>query len=118
MNITETPNWYWKNGLHDAVIETISLEQLNYDYTQRVPIRNYLSIKLNAQNALFDVSVKEIKLYNAKVMSDAFDYSGYWWVNDSLKIQNEKYVLNIQIANIKKEETIIVIIDNAEVFRS
>ena len=109
MNITETPNWYWKNGLHDAVIETISLEQLNYDYTQRVPIRNYLSIKLNAQNALFDVSVKEIKLYNAKVMSDAFDYSGYWWVNDSL---------NIQIANIKKEETIIVIFDNAEVFRS
>ena len=56
MNITETPNWYWKNGLHDAVIETISLEQLNYDYTQRVPIRNYLSIKLNAQNALFDIA--------------------------------------------------------------
>ena len=68
--------------------------------------------------AVFTVSVKEIKLYNAKVMSDAFDYSGYWWVNDSLKIQNEKYVLNIQIANIKKEETIIVIFDNAEVFRS
>ena len=64
------PAWYWEKGLHDAIIKNITLCPLNYDYTQKNPIRNYLLIEIDSSHALFDSTIKEIKLFNAKILSE------------------------------------------------
>ena len=115
MEILQMPSWYWKNNLHDTVIKNISFISLQYDFTQKNPIRNYL--QLDASNALFDSSIKSIKFFNAKRLSGFKDYKGWWWVSDSLEIVRSKYVLKINLATKMQEEEVILQFDDAEIER-
>ena len=115
--ICKMPVWYWEKGLHDAIIKNITLCPLNYDYTQKNPIRNYLSIEMDSGHALFDSSIVEIKLFNAQILSEKNSYCNYWWVKDTLDMINGKYILQIDVESAKGKNTIIIKFENAEVVR-
>lgn len=117
MNSSIAPTWYWKNGLHDALICHIEFVSLEYDYTKSNPIRNYLIIELDSRAALYDTSVKAIKFYNAKVLSSMTDYANWWWVSDSLIKNGGKYFLKICIASPNQNDALLIQFDNAEIIR-
>ena len=110
------PNWYWKKGLHDAIIKKISFQTLDYDYTETNPIRNYILLEIDSRNALFDTKVKSIRFYNAKIVSDS-DISGYWWVNDELIYNSNRYILTIYARSKRASVTTKISFDSADVFR-
>ena len=97
------PDWYWKLGLHDA--EILRSEQLEYpyDWKERNPVRNCLSIYLKASGALFDTGVKAIHLQNYKILRDDSHLGGYedgkldgcYWMQDILTYENDAYILEI-----------------------
>ena len=61
------PDWYWKYGLHDAVILSVSELQLVPDYKVKKPKFNCLEIELDSKNALYERDNKTIRLYNYKI---------------------------------------------------
>lgn len=110
-------NWYWKNGLHDAVIKEVNFIELLYDYTQKDPIRNYFEIILDAKNALYDFKVKSIRLYNYKLLNSFGRIDGFWWVSDTVSEINGKILLTINVSSAKESKEIKVIFEKAEVIR-
>ncbi len=63
------PEWYWHRGLHDAKIVRIEKLELPYDYKQRIPIRNCFVVHMDSKQAMFDTSVREIRLFNYKILT-------------------------------------------------
>ena len=110
--------WYWSKGLHDAKIISVETVDLQYDYTQRKPLRNYLQINLDASGALFDYKVKFIRLYNFKVTKGDCNLTGLWWLHDELCEKNGKYILKICLRALKCEKEIEVVFEKAEVVRN
>lgn len=114
------PSWYWSAGLHDAKITHIGELTLPYDYKQKNPVRNCLILYINSRGAMFDTKVKEIHLYNYKILSLAAEIEGSWWLSDSLSEENGKYVLTLFLQNPKtfpEEFTFTVRFEKAEVIR-
>ena len=114
------PDWYWSRGLHDAMIVGTAEIALDYDYTERDPDRNCFVLRLDAEQAMFDTSVKEIRLYNYKILSpdvklDA--HSGAWWIWDRLCRENRKYVLEIRVGEPSRQFSFVIRFDRAEVVR-
>lgn len=98
----KNPDWYWKRGLHDAEITGVEERELDYDYTQPNPVRSCMTIRLDAKNAMFDIGVTAIHLYNYKVVRDESGTGGYgdglegcYWMQDRLRFENGKYCLEI-----------------------
>ncbi len=103
--VSALPEWYWQKGLHDAKIVDIEEQELAYDYKQRDPVRNCIVLHLDSRMALFDSSVKEIKLYNYKLCSPEAavqDLCGTWWLKDNLSITDTGYSLAITLKRIGK----------------
>lgn len=120
---SEMPAWYWQRGLHDAWIVRVEEQKLDYDVTQRNPVRNCMTIHLDAKGALYDTSVTAIRLFNYKVLRDESDVGGYgdglvdcYWMQDRLNCENGKYILDI-IALGEDDYHYIVRFDFAEVER-
>lgn len=61
------PDWYWKYGLHDAIILSICELELAPDWKEELPKRNCLVIQLDSKNALFETNIKSISLYNYRI---------------------------------------------------
>ena len=98
----ETPQWYWHRGLHDALVLGVETQELPYDVTQRKPVRNCMTIRLDAKGAMFDTTVTAIRLYNYKVLRDESEVGGYgagltdcYWMQDRLRWEKGKFVLDI-----------------------
>ena len=75
------PNWYWVNGLHDACIESVEYFEFPFDYNKfvgnkNVYDRNLMLLRINASGALYDQSVKEIKLFNFKILTKNIELQG------------------------------------------
>ena len=98
------PDWYWTNGLHDAIIERVAFHSLPYDYTLKNPIRNELVICIDASQSMFEQSIRQICFYNCKIENtiDLDSLSGAWWINDVLSYDN-KWRLTINLGS-KKEK--------------
>ncbi|MBQ9746876.1 MAG: hypothetical protein IJW21_08655 [Clostridia bacterium] len=120
-NTFPRPSPYWPQGLHDAVIIRLEELMLPYDYKQKNPMRNCLVLHLNSRMAMFDTKVKEIHLYNYKIISENTPpSSGSWWLSDSLAEENGKYVLTIRLQNpetFPEEFAFTVRFEKAEVVR-
>lgn len=116
--MNDLPDWYWKKGLHDAIIKQFAFQNIDFDYTKRNPIRNFLRIELDSSNALFDTKVTSIEFYNAKIVTNIVDVSGYWWDNDDLTYNKKKYTLVVHVRSRKEKSTIQISFDSAAVFRS
>lgn len=118
MEQIEKPNWYWTRGLFDAEVLDVHVVEVSYDYKQRNPIRNFLSIKLNSRQAMNDTSIREIRLFNAKILSDSFECVGYWWVRDRLEKEGNKFLISIELRNSRCSRTIVIRFDDAIVLRN
>ena len=76
-----------------------------YDYRQRPQTRNCFVFHLDSNQALFDTSVREIRLFKYKVLTSDFSDSnieGTYWISDKLTEENGKYVLQIELQNCEK----------------
>ena len=95
------PDWYWKYGLHDAVILSVSELQLVPDYKEKKPKINCLEIQLDCHNAMFEQNIKTIRLYNYKIKTPDIDINNIdkpWWISDTIKeLENKHYLLEIKI---------------------
>lgn len=95
------PDWYWKYGLHDAVILSVSELQLTPNYKEKPPKYNCLEIELDCKNALYEQNIKTIRLYNYKIKTPDIDINSIdkpWWISDTIKeLENKHYLLEIKI---------------------
>ena len=100
------PDWYWKHGLHDAIILSACELELESDWKGKHPKRNCLEILLDSQNALFERKIKRISLYNYRITSmnmyatepialEAF--RNVYWMGDRIEqLEDGKYLLEIE----------------------
>ena len=109
-------NWYWNKGLFDAEIIKITQDYFQYDYTEKNPVRSCLTIELDAKAALYDTSVKQIKLYNSKVVSGNISVSG-WWKEDAIETANGKHTLTLVIATKGEDETLKISFEKCLIVR-
>lgn len=110
-----SPEWYWKKGLHDAHVLKLSIQSFGYDPILRAS--NCVEIKLDASQAMFDTSIKSIKLFNCKVLTPLLDIEGMWWIRDRLYTDAEKYVLEIDLQSHKNQHNFILRFDHCKVER-
>ncbi len=94
------PDWYWKAGLHDAHILSVSEKELIPDYKDKQPKWNCLEILLDSKNAIYENDVKKLRLYNYKIKTPDFDIKSLeknWWMSDSIeKQENGNYLSEIE----------------------
>ena len=120
----QNPLWYWTRGLHDALILRTEAIDLSYDHTQRNPGRNCFQIHLDASRAMFDTSIRCIKFFNYKILLDDSSFGGYedggingcYWMQDILKYENGKYVLELTALG-EDDFKFIILFDDAQVER-
>ena len=99
------PEWYWVSGLHDACIVGVETFEFPFDYNKFVGEknkynRNLFAIKINAKGALYDNTVKEIRFFNYKVLTDQITLIGrnkIWWMADKLVDHGDYYTLEIDL---------------------
>ena len=119
------PEWYWNRGLHDAKIVRIEKLELPYDYKQRIPTRNCFVVHMDSKQAMFDTSVREIRLFNYKILTAELsspDIEGTSWITDQLTEENGKYVLQVELQNCGRNSTYNFILkirfESAEIIRN
>ena len=107
-------SFYWGNRLHDADI--LDYKEITFDYNvkERNPIRNCLELVIDSSHALLDTSIKGIKLYNYKILSELKKPRKIWWKEDKLETESNKFILTIYGHN---NEVFIVKFDKGEVIR-
>ncbi len=91
------PDWYWKSGLHDAQILSVSEKELVPDYKDKNSKWNCLEICLDSKNALYERDIEKILLYNYKIKTPDFDVKSLektWWMGDSLEEQENGHYLS------------------------
>lgn len=122
------PKWYWTNGLHDACITGSEAFEFPFDYNRFVGNknkydRNLLTLIIDAKNALYDISVKEIRFFNYKILTQDISLENkenMWWLYDSLTTDGASFILEIGLMDVDSfpEEFILKIkFDRAEVER-
>lgn len=122
------PEWYWVSGLHDACIVGVETFEFPFDYNKYVGEknsydRNLLSLKIDASNALYDQKVKEIKLFNYKILTKDIELQGrkkIWWIANRLSEKDGNYFLEIDLQDFDsfpEEFTFEIKFDRAEVVR-
>ena len=123
------PDWYWKDGLHDACIVGVDTYEFPFDRNintgeKNSYDRNLLTLHIDASGALCDGTVKEIRFYNYKILSDDVDLQKRkkaWWLYDSLSHANGHWVLEIHMEDCDsspKHFTFKIKFDRAEVDRT
>ena len=94
------PDWYWKGGIYDATI----LKREYYDYLldgilrhNGKTYRNCLRIELDSSGALYENDIIAIEFYNYKELNTEKFIEGFWWYEDYLELQKDKYILHVQL---------------------
>lgn len=122
------PEWYWVNGLHDAYIISVETFEFPFDYHKFAGEKNkynqnLIVIRINAKGALCNNDVKEIHLYNYKILNENISLKNrnkIWWLADRLVDYGDYYTLEIDLQdfNAEPEEfTFKIKFERAEVSR-
>ena len=122
------PDWYWVNGLHDACIVDVEYFEFPFDYNKFVGNknsydRNLMLLKINASGALYEQDIKEIKLFNFKIITNIIELQGrkkVWWLADRLTEKDGHYYLEIDLQDFDsfpEDFTFEIKFDRAEVIR-
>ena len=122
------PEWYWVNGLRDACIVGAETFEFPYDYNKFNGVknkynRNLMSLKIDADGALYDSAVKEIRFINYKVLTADISLDNrkkVWWLADRLVDHGSYYTLEIDLHDFDsfpEEFTFKIKFDRAEVER-
>ena len=101
----ESPDWYWERGLHDAHITLAESFEFPFDYNRFVREknsydRNCLALTVDAAGAMFDTSVKAIRLYNYRYLPDSPTLEGrgtLWWLSDRFADRGDHFELEIDL---------------------
>ena len=123
-----TPDWYWEKGLHDAHITLTEAFEFPFDYNRFTREKNHydrncLALTIDASGAMFDTSVKAIRLYNYRYLTDAprpEDRGTLWWISDRLTVGKDRFELEITLHDAEsfpKDFTVRIKFDRAEVER-
>ncbi len=99
------PNWYWSSGLHDACIVGVETFEFPFDYNKfpgekNKYNRNLMTLRINSKGAIYDNTVKEIRLFNYKILTDDISLKGrekVWWLADKLVAHCDYYTLEIEL---------------------
>lgn len=122
------PAWYWIKGLHDAHITLVESFEFPFDYDRftrekNTYDRNCLTLTVDASGAMFDTSVKAIRLYNYKYLTPETAPEGHgilWWIGDRLTVEGGRFELEIDLYDSEafpEELTVRVRFERAEVER-
>jgi hypothetical protein len=122
------PEWYWVRGLHDAHISLTESFEFPFDYNRFTREknsydRNCLTLTVDAAGAMFDTSVKSIRLYNYVYLTPEATLEGHgtlWWISDRLTVRDGRFELEIDLydgESFPKEFTVGIQFDRAEVDR-
>ncbi len=122
------PDWYWVSGLHDACIVGVEAFEFPFDYDRFIgkknkSNRNLMTLKINAKGALHDNTVKEIRFYNYKILTDQISLEGrekVWWLADRLVDHGSYYTLEIAMKDFDSDSedfTFKIKFERAEVLR-
>jgi len=122
------PSWYWIHRLHDACIVHVESFEFPFDYNKFVGPkckynRNLLSLKIDAEGAMFDTKVKEIRFFNYKILSENISLEGrnkLWWLADRLIDYSDSFTLEIDLQDFDsdpEEFTFVIKFERAEVDR-
>ena len=122
------PDWYWISGLHDACIVGVERFEFPFDYNKFIGEknkynRNLMTLKINSQGAIYDNTVKEIRLFNYKILTDDISLEGRekaWWLADRLVDHGKYYILEIDLQDFDaypEEFTFKIKFERAEVDR-
>ena len=122
------PDWYWVSGLHDACIVDVEYFEFPFDYNKFVGNknsydRNLMLLKINASGALYEQDIKEIKLFNFKIITNNIELQGrkkVWWLADRLTEKDGHYYLEIDLQDFDsypEDFTFEIKFDRAEVIR-
>lgn len=94
------PEWYWKNGLHDAKILSVSEIILLPDWKTVFSEKKYLEIRLDGRKTLYERNITEIALYDYSIRTKDLDLNtlkNAWWLNDTVESQgNGFYRLTVE----------------------
>lgn len=120
----EPPEWYWESGLHDACIMKVETFEFPFDYSKFVGKkdkhnRNLMTLKIDAEGAMYDTEVTEIRLFNYKILSDISpeNKEEIWWMADRLEDHGDFYTLEIDLWENYKDYTVKIKFERAEVDR-
>ena len=122
------PEWYWISGLHDACIIGTESFEFPFDYNKFVGEknkynRNLITLRINAKGALYDNEVKEIRLFNYRILTEDISLEGrdkVWWLSDRLVDHGNYYTLEIDLQDFDaypEEFTFKIKFERAEVDR-
>ena len=122
------PQWYWISGLHDACIIGVESFEFPFDYHKFIGEknkynRNLITLRINAKGALYDNEVKEIRLFNYKILTDDISLENrekIWWLADRLVDHGDCYTLEIDLQDFDaypEEFTFKIKFERAEVDR-
>lgn len=116
------PDWYWKHGLHDAVVLSITETELNPDWKSSRPKYNFLEICLDAEGAMFEQDIHKICFYNYKIKECDIpfeDLGKLWWTGDDLtQISDKRYMSEIEFENVKgRRKRLVITYEIAEIER-
>ena len=122
------PAWYWVKGLHDAHITLVESFEFPFDYDRytrekNTYDRNCLTLTLDAAGAMFDTSVKAIRLYNYKYLTPETALEGHgtlWWIGDRLTVSDGRFELEIDLYDSEgfpEDFSVRIRFDRAEVER-
>lgn len=102
---SQFPDWYWKYGLHDAEILSVSEIELTPDWKSKHPRRNCLKIHLDSSDAMSERNICMIRLYNYKIKTPELDLNNLehtWWISDTLtQLPNNHFLLEICIETVR-----------------
>ena len=122
------PQWYWVSGLHDACIIGVESFEFPFDYHKSIGEknkynRNLITLRINAKGALYDNEVKEIRLFNYRILTEGISLEGrekVWWLADRLVDLGDCYTLEIDLQDFDaypEEFTFKIKFERAEVDR-
>ena len=122
------PEWYWTSGLHDACIIGTETFEFPFDYNKFFSKKNkynhnLMTLRINSKSAIYDNTVKEIRLFNYKILTDGISLDGrdkVWWLADRLADHGNCYTLEIDLQDFDsdpEEFTFKIEFERAEVDR-
>ena len=111
LKLKNLSEWYWVGGLHDACIVGVETYEFPFDYNKFIGKknkfdRNLLILKINSKGAIYDNTVREIRLFNYEILTDNISLEGrdkVWWLADRLVDHGNYYTLDTDLQDFDSE---------------
>lgn len=111
LKLKNLSEWYWVGGLHDACIVGVETYEFPFDYNKFIGKknkfdRNLLILKINSKGAIYDNTVREIRLFNYEILTDNISLEGrdkVWWLADRLVDHGNYYTLETDLQDFDSE---------------